>query len=77
MKSTKGEIFQEINIHFSSFCRKFKYVDIIFSLNKWTSQQMEVQKRFRRKLSRSNEILFRSNEKLSRSNEKEVKGFTL
>ena len=42
IKSTKKVIFREINIHFSSFCRKFKYVDILFSLNKWTSQ-----KRFR------------------------------
>ena len=47
IKSTKAVIFQEINIHFSNFCRKFKYADILFSLNeqvnKWRSKNVSVQ----------------------------------
>ena len=45
--STNQGIFQQINVHFSTFCRKFQYFDIIYSQNNGTSQQVEVQKRFR------------------------------
>ena len=46
--STNQVIFQQINVNFSTFCRKFQYLDIIYSQNNGTSQQVEVQKRFRR-----------------------------
>ena len=45
--STNQVIFQQININFSTFCRKFQYIDIIYSRNNATRQQVEVQKRFR------------------------------
>ena len=45
--STNQVTFQQINVNFSTFCRKFQYIDIIYSQNNGTSQQVEVQKRFR------------------------------
>ena len=45
--STNQVILQQINVNFSTFCRKFQYIDIIYSKNNGTSQQVEVQKRFR------------------------------
>ena len=45
--SKKQIISHKINIYFSIFWRKFQYIDIIYSQNNGTSQQVEVQKRFR------------------------------
>ena len=45
--STNQVIFQQINVNFSIFCGKFQYIDIIYYQNNGTSQQVEVQKRFR------------------------------